>query len=137
MGILLVYDVHHHRCNPDGLSVEEATSQAMATWDREPLFPHLQSAGGLEMWKNGSRSQVAMARLVASTLRPRVAAMMVNVVDQRDARRSEPRRSAGGVRLLVVFQGEPSRTLSGNRSGPWAKLLKAAFLSPYARRRGC
>jgi len=37
-GIPLVYDVHHHRCNQDGLSVEEATEQAVATWDREPLF---------------------------------------------------------------------------------------------------
>ena len=33
-----VYDVHHHRCLPDGLSMEEATAQALATWDREPLF---------------------------------------------------------------------------------------------------
>ncbi len=37
-GIPFVYDVHHHRCLPDGLSVEEATAQALATWDREPLF---------------------------------------------------------------------------------------------------
>lgn len=37
-GIPLVYDVHHHRCLPDGLSVEEATTAALATWDREPLF---------------------------------------------------------------------------------------------------
>lgn len=29
-GIPLVYDVHHHRCNPDGLSVEEATVAAGA-----------------------------------------------------------------------------------------------------------
>lgn len=34
----LVYDVHHHRCLPDSLSVEEATEQAIATWDREPMF---------------------------------------------------------------------------------------------------
>ena len=34
----LTYDVHHHRCNPDGLSVAEATELAAATWDREPLF---------------------------------------------------------------------------------------------------
>ena len=27
LSIPLVYDVHHHRCNPDGLSVEEATFQ--------------------------------------------------------------------------------------------------------------
>lgn len=33
-----VYDVHHHRCLPDGLSVEEVTDRALATWDREPLF---------------------------------------------------------------------------------------------------
>ncbi len=41
-GIPFVYDVHHHRCLPDGLSVEEVTAQALATWDREPLF-HLSS----------------------------------------------------------------------------------------------
>lgn len=33
-----VYDVHHHRCLPDGLTVGEVTSQALATWNREPLF---------------------------------------------------------------------------------------------------
>ncbi len=37
-GTPFVYDVHHHRCLPDGLSVEAATAQALATWDREPLF---------------------------------------------------------------------------------------------------
>lgn len=41
-GIPMVYDVHHHRCNPDGMSVEEATSAAQATWNREPLF-HISS----------------------------------------------------------------------------------------------
>jgi len=38
----LVYDVHHHRCNPDGLTVEQATTKTMATWDREALF-HISS----------------------------------------------------------------------------------------------
>jgi UV DNA damage endonuclease len=42
LGIPLVYDVHHHRCNPDDLSIEEATDLALATWDREPLF-HISS----------------------------------------------------------------------------------------------
>lgn len=46
-GIPLVYDVHHHRCNPDRLSVAQATRKAMATWDREPLF-HISSP--LEGW---------------------------------------------------------------------------------------
>lgn len=40
--IPLVYDVHHHRCHPDTLSLPEATERALATWDREPLF-HLSS----------------------------------------------------------------------------------------------
>jgi UV DNA damage endonuclease len=38
----LVYDVHHHRCLGDGLTVEEATESAAATWNREPMF-HLSS----------------------------------------------------------------------------------------------
>ena len=43
LGIPLVYDVHHHRCKPDGLSVAEATARAGATWGkREPHF-HLSS----------------------------------------------------------------------------------------------
>ena len=47
-GIPLVYDVHHHRCNKDGLSDEEATDQAIATWDdREPMF-HISSP--IEGW---------------------------------------------------------------------------------------
>jgi UV DNA damage endonuclease len=47
-GIPFVYDIHHHRCTPDGMSVEEATRQALTTWDREPLF-HISSP--LEGWK--------------------------------------------------------------------------------------
>ena len=38
----LVYDVHHHRCLPDGLSVEKATALSITTWNREPVF-HLSS----------------------------------------------------------------------------------------------
>lgn len=43
--IPLVYDVHHHRCNPDGLSVRVATDACCETWarvGREPLF-HISS----------------------------------------------------------------------------------------------
>jgi UV DNA damage endonuclease len=46
-GIPLVYDVHHHRCNQDGLSEEAATEQAIVTWNREPLF-HISSP--IEGW---------------------------------------------------------------------------------------
>jgi UV DNA damage endonuclease len=38
-GLPLVYDSHHHRCNPDALSVEDATLRAAETWGaREPYF---------------------------------------------------------------------------------------------------
>jgi UV DNA damage endonuclease len=37
-----VYDVHHHRCLPDNLSVAQATQRALTTWNREPLF-HISS----------------------------------------------------------------------------------------------
>ena len=45
LGIPLVYDVHHHRCHPDGLTAEEATGIAVETWaktGREPYF-HISS----------------------------------------------------------------------------------------------
>ena len=51
MGIPLVYDVHHHRCLPDGSSVEATTELALATWNREPLF-HLSSPKN--GWESGN-----------------------------------------------------------------------------------
>ena len=51
MGIPLVYDVHHHRCLPDGSSVEVTTELAIGTWNREPLF-HLSSPK--HGWKSGN-----------------------------------------------------------------------------------
>ncbi len=42
MDIPLVYDVHHHRCLKDDLTIEKATELALRTWNREPLF-HLSS----------------------------------------------------------------------------------------------
>jgi UV DNA damage endonuclease len=54
--IPLVYDVHHHRCRPDGLTEEEATALSRHTWDmvgREPYF-HISSP--LNGWQgNDSR----------------------------------------------------------------------------------
>ncbi|MGE3776598.1 MAG: UV DNA damage repair endonuclease UvsE [Pirellulaceae bacterium] len=51
--IPLVYDVHHHRCHADSLSIEEATQEAMATWNREPLF-HISSP---QLGWNGPRPE--------------------------------------------------------------------------------
>lgn len=54
LGIPFVYDVHHHRCLPDGLSEEETTLLCVAHWQtlgREPYF-HLSSPRN--GWQTGS-----------------------------------------------------------------------------------
>jgi UV DNA damage endonuclease len=43
LGVPLVYDVHHHRCHPDGLSTAEATARAAATWGEREPFTHISS----------------------------------------------------------------------------------------------
>lgn len=48
LNIPLVYDVHHHRCLPDELTVSQATEKALKTWNRDPLF-HVSSPK--EGWK--------------------------------------------------------------------------------------
>ncbi len=52
-GVPLVYDVHHHRCLPDGLGVGEVTKRARKTWKTEPLF-HISSP--IEGW-DGSKPE--------------------------------------------------------------------------------
>ena len=42
-GIPFVYDVHHHRCKPDDLSIAEATSRGMATWGEREPWTHISS----------------------------------------------------------------------------------------------
>lgn len=42
LGVPFVYDVHHHRCLPDGLAVDEVTAATLDSWDREPLL-HISS----------------------------------------------------------------------------------------------
>lgn len=42
----LVYDLHHHRCNPDALDAEEALAAAAATWGRREPWAHLSSPLG-------------------------------------------------------------------------------------------
>jgi UV DNA damage endonuclease len=43
LGIPMVYDVHHHRCNGDGLTVEEATDKAAETWRGREPYNHISS----------------------------------------------------------------------------------------------
>jgi UV DNA damage endonuclease len=54
LGIPLVYDVHHHRCNPDGLTVMEATRLAMATWQRQGREPWLHISSPRNGWGEGN-----------------------------------------------------------------------------------
>jgi UV DNA damage endonuclease len=49
--IPFVYDLHHHRCLPDGRGVEDTTQRALKTWNREPLF-HISSP--LRPWGDGN-----------------------------------------------------------------------------------
>lgn len=43
LGIPMVYDVHHHRCRPDNLSVAEATDRAATTWRGREPWVHISS----------------------------------------------------------------------------------------------
>ena len=43
LGLPLVYDVHHHRCLPDGLSISEATQRMRESWGNREPFAHLSS----------------------------------------------------------------------------------------------
>jgi UV DNA damage endonuclease len=54
LGVPLVYDVHHHRCNPDGLSVDEATRLALRTWQRIGREPYFHISSPRNGWHSGS-----------------------------------------------------------------------------------
>lgn len=49
--IPLVYDVHHHRCNPDGLSEAAATEGAVETWARLKREPHFHISSPRGGWE--------------------------------------------------------------------------------------
>ncbi len=61
--IPLVYDVHHPRCDPDGLSVEEATVSAARTWSPREPWAHISSPE--RGWRSGD------PRPHADRIRPR------------------------------------------------------------------
>lgn len=53
LAIPLVYDVHHHRCKPDGLSIEQATLLAGATWRRLGREPYCHLSSPRAGWGGG------------------------------------------------------------------------------------
>ena len=46
----LVYDVHHHRCHPDGLSIAEATAACQESWSRVGREPYLHISSPKHGW---------------------------------------------------------------------------------------
>ena len=50
----LVYDVHHHRCNPDGLTTVEATELAAATWQALGREPYCHISSPRTGWQEGN-----------------------------------------------------------------------------------
>ena len=54
LGIPLVYDVHHHRCLPDGLSVEEATRLAGTTWQANGREQYCHISSPRAGWQGGN-----------------------------------------------------------------------------------
>ena len=50
----LVYDVHHHRCNPDSLTIIEATELAAATWQGSGREPYCHLSSPRTGWQTGN-----------------------------------------------------------------------------------
>ena len=53
--IPLVYDVHHHRCNPDGLSIAQATSACLESWERAGREPYLHISSPKQGWNKNPK----------------------------------------------------------------------------------
>ncbi len=51
VGLPLVYDVHHHRCNPDRLTIRRATQLAAETWGSREPWAHISSP--VNGWHDG------------------------------------------------------------------------------------
>lgn len=52
-GIPFVYDVHHHRCNPDALDVETATRACIRSWERLGREPYCHLSSPRNGWGGG------------------------------------------------------------------------------------
>lgn len=43
LAVPFVYDVHHHRCTPDGMTEDEAIQRCIATWGEREPWTHISS----------------------------------------------------------------------------------------------
>lgn len=55
LSIPLVYDVHHHRCNPDSLTISAATDACVQSWLRLGREPHLHVSSPKHGWQGKPR----------------------------------------------------------------------------------
>lgn len=55
LSIPLVYDVHHHRCNPDGLTVAEATEASLQSWRQLGREAHFHISSPKHGWQGKPR----------------------------------------------------------------------------------
>jgi UV DNA damage endonuclease len=49
-GVPMIYDVHHHRCNPDSFSIAEATAKSLETWEMAGREPHFHISSPKDGW---------------------------------------------------------------------------------------
>lgn len=43
LGIPFIYDAHHHRCRPDGMTIAEVTERGIASWKNHEPWMHISS----------------------------------------------------------------------------------------------
>jgi UV DNA damage endonuclease len=55
LSIPMVYDVHHHRCNPDKYSIAEATDRCIEHWMALRREPHFHISSPLDGWNSSTR----------------------------------------------------------------------------------
>jgi UV DNA damage endonuclease len=130
MGVAHVYDSHHHRCHPDGLSVEDATLRAAATWaGRDPALgpfarePYFHVSSPRDGWD--ARNPRPHADYVDAVDVPRLWALMDLTVD---VEAKEKERAV--LALMAAMGGAPAGTPAGE---PPADGSPAADGAPVAR----
>ena len=84
LGVPLLYDVHHHRCNPDSSSVEEASLRAYHTWNREPVV-HISSPKD----EYGQKGQMSHAEYIRSSDFPELWKSLVPLTVEVEAKAKE------------------------------------------------
>jgi len=55
LSVPLVFDVHHHRCLPDGLTIEQATAACLESWERVGREPYLHISSPKHGWNGNAK----------------------------------------------------------------------------------